>query len=92
MTTYDLKINRSAQKAIDRLPLRIKDQVGAAIDALAGEPRPHGTTKMQGEVDTFRIRVGTYRIVYEVDDVARLVDVRTVAHRSVVYRGFLLLV
>lgn len=92
MTAYDVKINRSAQKAIDGLPLRTKEQVGAAIDALSGEPRPRGTTKLRVEVDTYRIRVGNYRIVYEVDDVARLVDVRTVAHRSIVYRGFILLV
>lgn len=91
MTAYDVKINRSAQKVLDRLPLRIKDQMGAAIDALSSEPRPLGTKKMRGEVDTFRIRVGDYRVVYEVDDVAHVVNVTTVGPRSRVYRGFSLL-
>lgn len=56
-----------------------------AIDSLAVEPRPHGTTKLAGRSD-YRVRVGDWRVVYEVDDSRRRVVVVRVAHRSDVYR------
>ena len=59
--------------------------MNAAIDRLAEEPRPHGTVKLAGR-DDYRIRVGDWRVVYEVDDVRRRVIVVRVAHRRDVYR------
>jgi mRNA interferase RelE/StbE len=59
--------------------------VNVQIDRLAAEPRPHGSTKLAGRSD-YRVRVGDWRIVYEVDDERRRVVVIRIAHRSDVYR------
>jgi mRNA interferase RelE/StbE len=59
--------------------------VNDAIDGLALEPRPHGSTKLAGRGD-YRVRVGDWRIVYEVDDQRRRVILIRIAHRSDVYR------
>jgi mRNA interferase RelE/StbE len=59
--------------------------VNNAIDGLALEPRPHGSTKLAGRRD-YRVRVGDWRIVYEVDDQRRRVVLIRIAHRSDVYR------
>lgn len=55
------------------------------IENLAGNPRPPGCKKLKGGDKEWRIRVGKYRIVYEIDDSARTVDVTRVAHRREVY-------
>ncbi len=46
------------------------------VEALATNPRPPGCVKLQGATDLWRIRVGDYRVVYSIDDTARLVDIR----------------
>lgn len=63
----------------------MRERVNVAIDALAEDPRPRGATKLAGR-DDYRIRVGDYRVVYAVDDAARLVIVARIAHRREVYR------
>lgn len=63
----------------------MRERVAAAIEALAAEPRPHGAARLAGR-DDYRIRVGDYRIVYAIDDEARLVLVARSAHRREVYR------
>jgi mRNA interferase RelE/StbE len=63
----------------------LRDRITAAIDGLAGEPRPRGAVRLAGR-DDFRIRVGDYRIVYAVNDQERLVLVARVAHRRDAYR------
>ncbi len=90
MTNYTVQFSRSQRKMLDRLPSRVREHIESEINALAIEPRPRGTSKIKGEANSFRIRVGDYRIVYEVDDAARTVKVRTLGHRSAVYRGFTL--
>jgi mRNA interferase RelE/StbE len=59
--------------------------VDEQIDRLAAEPRPHRSTKLAGRSD-YRVRVGDWRVVYEVDDERRRVVVIRIAHRSDVYR------
>ncbi len=56
------------------------------VEALTADPRPHGCAKLQGAADLWRIRIGDYRVVYAIDDNARLVDIRVVRHRSDAYR------
>lgn len=63
----------------------MQERIGAAIDALAAHPRPHGALRLAGR-DDFRVRVGDYRIVYAVDDAERVVLVARIAHRREVYR------
>ncbi len=55
------------------------------LEQLATEPRPPGCKKLRGGDKEWRIRIGDYRVVYEIDDDARAVDVTRIAHRSEVY-------
>jgi mRNA interferase RelE/StbE len=84
--SYRLSIPRRVGKQIGSLQPRDRNRVDAAILALEEDPWPHGSTKLQGRQDEYRIRVGDYRIVYAVDDEAELVEVLRVAHRREVYR------
>jgi mRNA interferase RelE/StbE len=70
-----------------RLPAALFHRVIAAIRALAATPRPAGCRKLQSSGhDDYRLRVGDYRVLYEVDDTARLVRIMRVRHRREAYR------
>jgi mRNA interferase RelE/StbE len=83
---YTVDVARHAAKAIAILPRREQQRVRAAIDLLATDPRPPGCVAMSGEAHAYRVRVGDYRIVYEVIDNRLLVHVVRVGHRRDVYR------
>jgi len=83
--TYGLSILRRAQKELQRLPHEDYERVRDAIRALAHEPRPPGCLVLTGRAG-WRIRVGTYRVIYEIDDVQRIITVLHVGHRRDVYR------
>jgi mRNA interferase RelE/StbE len=69
------------------LPAQMRVRVSNAIDALRAEPRPPGARKLEGEFhDGWRIRVGRFRVLYEVDDSRREVRVFRVGPRDTVYR------
>jgi mRNA interferase RelE/StbE len=84
-TPSEILFERRAEREYGRLSGEILRRVSAAIDSLASEPRPRGATKLAGRGD-YRVRVGDWRVVYEVDDSRRRVVVIRVAHRSDVYR------
>ncbi len=74
-------------KALQQLPRPVFALVLRAIVALADEPRPHGCKKLVGSGhDDWRVRVGEYRIVYEINDPGGRVTIMRVAHRREVYR------
>ncbi|OGG45836.1 MAG: addiction module toxin RelE [Candidatus Handelsmanbacteria bacterium RIFCSPLOWO2_12_FULL_64_10] len=83
---YRLKILPSAQRELAALPTKIQRQVDKRIRALATNPRPHGSIKLSGEKDLYRIQSGDYRIIYEIRDDVLLVTVVRVRHRKDVYR------
>ncbi len=84
---YDLLIKPSAAKELARLGTKQdRARLVAAIRSLADEPRPHGSEKLAGADHLHRIRVGDYRVVYEVQDKALLVTVVKAGHRRDVYR------
>jgi mRNA interferase RelE/StbE len=84
---YTIEIRPTARKAIDRLDKGIFRRISARIDALAGNPRPPRCVKLAGHDSLFRIRVGDWRIVYQIDDSLAVVTVTIVAHRRESYRG-----
>ncbi|MDQ3106328.1 MAG: type II toxin-antitoxin system RelE/ParE family toxin [Actinomycetota bacterium] len=86
MSRYRVEIARRAVKALAALPRREQQRVRAAIDLLADNPRPPGCTKLTREDAAYRVRVGVYRIVYEVLDDCLLVHVVRVGHRRDVYK------
>jgi len=56
------------------------------LEGLATGPRPHGCKKLKGGANEWRIRIGDYRVIYEIDDAAKTVDVTRIAHRREVYQ------
>jgi len=85
MASYNIEIKRSAAKEIRQLPASVRRAVVVVITGLAREPRPSGCKKLRGYLDTYRIRKGEYRVVYEITDRKLLVMVVKVGHRQRVY-------
>lgn len=83
---YRVEFTRSARKAFAGLPVSVQQRLDPHILALAKNPRPSGVAKLAGEEDAWRIRVGDYRIVYEIHDDVLLVLVVRVGHRREIYR------
>ena len=83
---YKVLLERSAERDLRRLPTEIHDRVIAAIQGLARQPRPPGCRKLTGSKNDWRIRVGDYRVVYEIADEIRIVRVNRIRHRREVYR------
>lgn len=85
MGNYKIEIKKSAAKEIEDLPSVILKRVITHIKELADNPRPVGCKKLSGE-EKYRIRIGNYRILYEINDEIVTVYVVKVAHRKDVYR------
>lgn len=83
--TYKVTILRRAQKELGALAGEAYDRVRDAIAGLAEDPRSPGCLKLTGR-DGWRIRIGNYRVVYEIDDSGQVVTVLHVGHRRDVYR------
>lgn len=85
--SYRIKVSAKAEKDMMRLPAQERKKLANRIDLLANDPRPPGCLKLKGRTEElWRIRSGDYRILYAIDDVIRIVDVRQVGHRREVYR------
>ena len=83
--TYAVDILRSAQKQLGSINRQDQPRIISAIQALSDIPRPQGCQKLSGR-PAWRIRVGSYRIIYEIHDDKLLVLVVTIGHRREVYR------
>jgi mRNA interferase RelE/StbE len=84
---YRIEFRPGARRQFKKLPKDIRKRITASIDALAADPRPRGSVKMSGiEDDTYRIRVGAYRIIYSIFDDILLVLVVKIGHRKEIYR------
>jgi mRNA interferase RelE/StbE len=81
-----VSFRRSAEKDLRRLDATVQRRVMRAVEALAGDPRPHGCRKLEGGEVVYRVRVGDYRVIYSVDDTSLEVAVERVRHRREVYR------
>ncbi len=86
MRRYHVEIARRAVRSIARLLRTDQIRVRTAIDLLAEEPRPPNCVALVGEDSVYRVRVGNYRIIYEVIDSRLVVQVVRVGHRGDVYR------
>jgi len=83
---YKLEISPAADRDLGKLKGRIKRQdferLRTAVDALAGVPRPEGVRKIKGADRVYRIRVGNYRVVYEVCDKDSSIVILQLVRRS----------
>jgi mRNA interferase RelE/StbE len=83
--TYNVLILRCAQKELSRLPEAIYLKIKLAIQNLANDPKPRGNRKLSGR-NGWRLRVGEYRIIYEIDNNNHSVTILHIGHRRDVYR------
>ena len=83
--SYAISILRRAQRELASLPPQSYERTKESILTLDEEPRPRGCQKLAGR-EGWRIRVGDYRVIYEIDDDRRTVTVLHVGHRRDIYR------
>lgn len=83
---YQVLLERAAERDLRRLSADVHERVIDAIKGLAANPRPAGCRKLVGSKNDWRIRVGDYRVLYEIADTIRIVRVNRVRHRREVYR------
>jgi mRNA interferase RelE/StbE len=83
---YEVKLSRRALRSLISLERNQQQRIRAALDLLAENPRPPNCVALRGEESVYRVRIGDYRIVYEVRDLVLLVHVVRIGHRREVYR------
>ncbi|MBI3838161.1 MAG: type II toxin-antitoxin system RelE/ParE family toxin [Planctomycetia bacterium] len=86
MARYAIEFLPSADRQLQRFPAEIQRRIVRAVETLADEPRPPGAVKLAGTESVWRIRVGPYRVLYEIHDKRLLVLVVRVGHRKDIYR------
>lgn len=85
MAAYEILFKESVWKDLRKIPKNHLKKILSRIEKLANDPRPAGCEKLTGE-ELYRVRQGSYRIVYSIQDNELTVWVITVGHRKEVYR------
>ncbi|MXV78745.1 type II toxin-antitoxin system RelE/ParE family toxin [Candidatus Poribacteria bacterium] len=86
-TTYTVRATRRAEQELRRLPQNVIRRIDAVLEQLQQNPRPSGVMKLTGQNGShWRIRVGAYRILYQIDDLHRRVNIYRIKHRRNAYR------
>jgi mRNA interferase RelE/StbE len=85
VSKYAVEVKPHARKELEALPDNVLSRVVRKLEALADIPRPAGCKKLKGYKDQWRFRVGDWRVVYIIDDAAKVVSVTRIAHRREVY-------
>jgi mRNA interferase RelE/StbE len=83
---YEILIERAAERDLKRLSTENFHLIVPHIKALAAEPRPKGSRKLLGSKNDWRIRVGDYRVIYEISDQTKEIRVMKIRHRREAYR------
>lgn len=84
---YRIEFAAKAARQFSALDRGLQTRLARRIDTLAANPRPQGVKKLSGEEDLYRLRVGDYRILYQIQERRLVVLVVGVGHRSEIYRG-----
>jgi mRNA interferase RelE/StbE len=87
MSPYRVQILPGAQRVLLKLDKPVRRRIQAAIDGLSRDPRPHGASALKGQGGTYRLRVGDYRVLYDIHDGELIVLVVDPGHRREIYRG-----
>ena len=86
MARYSLRISALAEKQLRAIPRDDQLRLLRSVLRLVDDPRPRGCRKLQGSLDTYRIRVGFYRVVYIIEEARLVVVVVKLGHRKDIYR------
>lgn len=87
MPDYEVSFARSARKELEDLDRGLQGRILNKIEGLGHQPRPSGCVKLTGRDRLWRIRIVDYRVVYDIDDHLRKIDVMVIRHRRDVYRS-----
>lgn len=82
---YEILITETAEKSLDKLPIRVAERIIKAVYKLAANPRPQGSIKLSGS-ENYRYRVGDYRIIYSIVDDKLIVEILKIGNRRDIYR------
>jgi mRNA interferase RelE/StbE len=84
---YKIRVHRRVERALEELPVYVSDRVSELIDELGRDPVPRSfdVEKIRGMADTYRVRIGDYRVLYSVDQRGREITVFKVAARGKAY-------
>jgi len=80
--TYTIITPKAVQKQLDALPNEVYDRAAVKFQQLAEDPRPDGVVKLKGFANEYRIRIGDYRIRYEIDDESLTILLLQCKHRK----------
>jgi len=84
---YRISIRKEALKELEQFPVFVNRKITKDIEALTLNPRPRGCKKLKGESENlWRIRSGDYRIIYSIDDLIKIIDIRKIGHRKDIYK------
>ena len=87
MAKYRIEVSATAEKQLKKIRREHQVRIVRSISLLASEPHPDGCRKMGGYDDIYRIRVGNYRVIYEIDGKQIVVIILKIGHRRDVYRN-----
>lgn len=83
---YEILLERRAEKDLKKLPSELFQRLIAKIQSLSENPKPQGSRKITGSKRDWRIRIGDYRAIYEIDEKEKLVKIMRIRHRREAYR------
>lgn len=84
---YLIRFKRSAEKELEKLPKPAILKISKAIDSLAENPRQNGAKKLEGQKESlWRLRTGDFLIIYSIEDVVKIIEIRKIGHRKDIYR------
>lgn len=86
MAKYKITFKKSVVKDLRSIPNQDVERILERIDKLADDPRADGCIKLSGH-ENYRVRLGLYRVIYEIRDDVLVVNIVKVGHRSSVYKN-----
>ena len=86
MAQYVIKFDKRFIKLLEKIPVQFRTKIKEAIEELKSNPRPQGFIKLKGQNNLNRIRIGDYRVVYEIHDNILIILLIIIGHRKDVYK------
>lgn len=83
---YEVLIEKNAERDYKNIPFDIFTKIKESILSLKINPRPYNSKKLHGSKNDWRIRIGDYRVLYDINDEDKIVKIFRIKHRKDVYR------
>ncbi len=83
--SYQVNLPKTVQKQLNALPQELKQRILKTLVQLQEDPRPFNSLQMKGG-QGFRLRIGDYRVLYDIDDSSQIINLRRIGHRREIYR------